>query len=416
MFKKPQVFRQDIDLLDLFDDMDGPYALIVDDESRLVQIVTSYDTAKYFRQRANDILLVENIESTLKDYVQLAFSSRPDGETKLNQAIQNMTNSTLALRPKFEKGIRNYLGKLPKDEKIAPNADLINQIFEKHFDDKQPPATFDDLTLAQYISLFLHKDHWSLLEGVLELNKDALTNILDSVRQTRNDLSHFRDIARDQGYQLRDCYDLLVSHQAEILRIFASSEGAVEYEHISDEVVNALSDHPIDDEPSPGESRYAPLAIWLESQSPEKELVNPSFSKIETIIAGKLPDSAYKNRAWWSNDTVGHVQSKQWLDVGWRVATVNMTDQMVRFVRIKERENAYIYFYSELINDSDFNREPAFQDINKRPDGSNWHWLRSSNKDKQELAALNYSFGRGGNFRSFCNKIRVDGELQQTAF
>lgn len=245
--------------------------------------------------------------------------------------------------------------------------------------------------------MFLHNDHWSQLEAVLELNKQAIINILDSVLKTRNDLSHFRDITRHQSYQLRDCYDLLVSHQAEIIRAFAPYEAETEDEIVVDEVVSIETTFPVEDEPSSGESRYAPLAIWLQSQPPDKDLVKPTFSQIEEIIGGKLPESAYKNRAWWANDSVGHVQSKQWLDVGWRVASVNMTSEIVRFARIKERQKAYIDFFSALINE--LRQQPGFDNLQNMPDGVNWYWTRGVTVRDRSVASFTYSFGRGGIFR-----------------
>lgn len=356
MQKSPRLFRRDIDLLDLFDDMDSAYAFVVDEEGRLVQIITSYDTAVYFGQRANDILLVENVENTLKDYIQLAFSSQPNGQALLDQAIQSMTSSM------------------------------------------KSPVTFDDLALGQYIALFLHKNNWSRFEEVLELGRSAVAHLLDGVRKTRNNLAHFREISRDQSRQLRDCYDLLVSHQEAFTLAFAQHDSIIEQVTLpngekepDDEV------HPVEDEPTPGESKYAALAIWLQGQPPDKELVQATFAKIEEIIGGTLPDSAYKNRAWWTNDLMGHVQSKWWLDVGWRVAGVNMTTQIVRFARIAERQKAYIEFFSAL--DNELREQPGYEHLQLFSDGSNWHYIKSIAIHDRNPALWLYSFGRGGVFR-----------------
>lgn len=190
---------------------------------------------------------------------------------------------------------------------------------------------------------------------------------------------------------------MLVSHQAEIIRAFAPYEAETEDEIVVDEVVSIETTFPVEDEPSSGESRYAPLAIWLQSQPPDKDLVKPTFSQIEEIIGGKLPESAYKNRAWWANDSVGHVQSKQWLDVGWRVASVNMTSEIVRFARIKERQKAYIDFFSALINE--LRQQPGFDNLQNMPDGVNWYWTRGVTVRDRSVASFTYSFGRGGIFR-----------------
>lgn len=399
MVKKPYQVNGNIDLLDLFDDMRDGYALVTDDSGQLVGIVTSYDTTEYFRQRAQDILLVENIESTLKDFVQIAFNSHADGEMRLEKAIQSMTNSSADLRKRYEKGVRHYLRERQGAQETPVDQALLDQTFAQHLDDKRPLTPYDRLTLSNYISLFLHKDHWARFADIFELDKTAVENLLRSVLNTRNALSHFRDITRDQSAQLRYCYDLLVNHQQAITAAFAQDDLGVDELDLSNES-SGPDEGPapiIDDEPVPGDSRYAPLAIWLQGQPPDKELVKPSFAKIEEVIGGKLPESAYKNRAWWANDTIGHVQSKQWLDVGWRVASVNMTTQIVRFARIKERQKAYIDFFSALINE--LRQQPGFDNLQNRPDGVNWYWTRGVSVRNRSLASFNYSFGRGGIFR-----------------
>lgn len=430
MLKRPQTFNQNIDLLDLFDDMSGNVALVVDDENKLVQIITDYDTAQYFRQRAQDIILVENIENTLKDYIQLAFGSDSEGKARLDQMIRTMTDATFVIRQKFEKGLRHYLGSkrinleddtfnkvferglfeegvrsylnsLPEERRIPFDETLLVQVYEQHLVEKKLPPTFDDLSLGNYISLFLHNDYWPYYAEVFDLEKSALTYLLDNVRETRNALSHFREITADQSIQLRDCYDLLNDHQEAVARAFAQDDIEV------DDVITPDVDEgqepdteniqPIADEVFADDSRYAPLAIWLQNQPVEKDLVKPTFAKIEEIIGGKLPESAYKNRAWWANDSVGHVQSKQWLDVGWRVASVNMTTHVVRFARIIERQKAYIDFFSVLINE--LRQQPGFGNLQNRPDGVNWYWTRGVSVRDRGIASFNYSFGRGSIFR-----------------
>ena len=58
-----ETFRDDADLFELLDRLKDTYAvLIVDRNDHLKGIVTNYDTAEYFRRRAEDIMLVEDIE------------------------------------------------------------------------------------------------------------------------------------------------------------------------------------------------------------------------------------------------------------------------------------------------------------------------------------------------------------------
>jgi hypothetical protein len=78
--------------------------------------------------------------------------------------------------------------------------------------------------------------------------------------------------------------------------------------------------------------KYDPLMSYLESQHDQIMLLR--FEAIESIIGQKLPRSAYQHRAWWSNETeVTHVQARSWLDSGWRVASVDISQELVQFAR-----------------------------------------------------------------------------------
>ena len=56
-------YHSEDDLFDLLDRLRDTYAvLIVDSQDKLVGIVTTYDLTEYFRRRAEDMMLVEDIE------------------------------------------------------------------------------------------------------------------------------------------------------------------------------------------------------------------------------------------------------------------------------------------------------------------------------------------------------------------
>jgi hypothetical protein len=82
-------------------------------------------------------------------------------------------------------------------------------------------------------------------------------------------------------------------------------------------------------------SRYARLGQFLDQLPEGIEAVTLSFKDIEALIGGKLPQSAYTHRAWWANDSTSHVQSKQWLKVGWRVATADVQAELIIFERTR---------------------------------------------------------------------------------
>lgn len=103
---------------------------------------------------------------------------------------------------------------------------------------------------------------------------------------------------------------------------------------------------PMQEEPGSGEGRYAKLAVWLQELSSQLDDAFLTFEEIERIIGAELPPSARSHRAWWANDPVSHPQSKLWLEVNWRVADVDLGIPLVHFSKTRDREAAYIRFFS----------------------------------------------------------------------
>jgi len=58
-----------------------------------------------------------------------------------------------------------------------------------------------------------------------------------------------------------------------------------------------------------------------------------SFREIETVLGFKLPESAYKHEAWWSNNATGHSHARAWLKFGWRTEAVDLVKRQVTFRR-----------------------------------------------------------------------------------
>ena len=78
-------------------------------------------------------------------------------------------------------------------------------------------------------------------------------------------------------------------------------------------------------------SKYAPLEEYLTSQ--EEKNVTITYEEMENLVGFKLPNSAYKHRAWWSNGKKGG--SKFWLRVGWLVDSVQL-GELVTFRKAEE--------------------------------------------------------------------------------
>jgi hypothetical protein len=80
-----------------------------------------------------------------------------------------------------------------------------------------------------------------------------------------------------------------------------------------------------------GVAKYAALKRVLSAR--DGHTVEMSFDEIDEIV-GKLPRSARVHQAWWANERGGsHVQAHAWLDAGWRVESVDLKLEKVRFVR-----------------------------------------------------------------------------------
>ena len=71
--------------------------------------------------------------------------------------------------------------------------------------------------------------------------------------------------------------------------------------------------------------KYDPLFRYLNAN--KNAQVTLSYSEIENILFAKLPDSAYKYKEWWDNNS--HVQSKSWRDAEYKVDTVFLGDKVI---------------------------------------------------------------------------------------
>ena len=76
-------------------------------------------------------------------------------------------------------------------------------------------------------------------------------------------------------------------------------------------------------------SKFAPLAAHLRESG--QTFVPMTFGKIERIVGIKLPPSAYKHRAWWSNNPTNSVITHVWLDAGYKSANVDMPGRKLVF-------------------------------------------------------------------------------------
>ena len=368
---------------------------IVDKDGKLVGILTNYDTAEYYRQRAEDIMLVEDIEMTIREYIESVYT---DDELKIE--VEGVGSSDTG-KNKFRQALNHYL-----NVAISPPATfdqtVCDDVYVKHVQTKSSTKKFEDLTLHEYIQIFrkVWKKHNMIFHS---LEWKFIENLLDDVRGIRNAIAHFREVTPHQRKQLKFCVSLLDRYRPEIEKVL---DKKIEAKPVSippenlKASPNTLNDNeftaPLDEK---HESRYSPLASYLANQvNEEDQKIKVHFDEIEEIIKERLPTLARSHRSWWSNDPVTQLYSEQWLDAGWRVSNVNMSEQKVTFVRIFGRQISYINFFASLIpklsNIVDVSIEPAVA-----AHGRHWSGVKITSPEVVEPVGILLSFARKSRFR-----------------
>jgi len=369
---KPRTASVDSDVFDLLDDLKAAAAvLIVDGAQQLVGIVTDYDAMEFLRRRAEDMMLVEDIETSLKDHIYAAFTT--DGHVDdhaLTAVVVEVADSRRKQVETFRKALNHYLSLSGNGPGAKPDSALVEKVVSRHYPDQEGDISLDRLTMAQFVDVLL-KGAPTYIGRVFPIGLEAVRTLLDPVREIRNTLFHFRDaITPPQRERLRYCAQWLAQAGASFqiaAEGTASGEGTVSGaatllasaggvdtvvdekaaprstpvgEHVSPDgpvTPPLLREH--ESEPSRitavGAMRvadYAKLTAHLKEQQAERKVVSMAFGEIERVIDGSLPDAARLHRSWWSNDASTFAYARAWVDAGWRV-TADMADEVATFTR-----------------------------------------------------------------------------------
>ena len=395
---------EDEDFFSKMDDLLDSYAvLVLKPDGTFAGIVTNYDTTQYFRRRAEDMLLVEDIESTLKDHVRSAYGGdETDPSGALRTAINTLGTAQDSVRESCRKAFRSFCGRRGiqvTDEEVA---ECIDQRFATGKEGRQ----FDDLNLSDYIQLARRSEAWATLGPIFGVSSKAFCELLEGVRKTRNKLMHFRpDIDAFERDRLRFCAEWFKNHppllaDVEMAEEIRNTPDSTAQGDTSTDALTYIVDAAVDGggaDPSTVEIKYAPLAAYLAQQSRRLERVALSFTDVESIIGAPLPAAAREHRSWWANDATTHVQSSHWLNVNWRVLSINMSLERVVFARAHDRERTYISFYSAVQRGLRELADFPLHDAN--PTGQNWLPLVRYPERGQTLVL---SFARGQRLRLEC--------------
>ncbi len=73
--------------------------------------------------------------------------------------------------------------------------------------------------------------------------------------------------------------------------------------------------------------KYLRLQQFLLANGSDRIML--SFENIEMILGFKLPESAYKYSAWWSNHIGSHTQAHSWIDAEYKTEAVQLGKHIV---------------------------------------------------------------------------------------
>ncbi len=79
--------------------------------------------------------------------------------------------------------------------------------------------------------------------------------------------------------------------------------------------------------------KYGPFKAYLQQQIASQ--VPLTFTEIERIIGQRLPSSARKFPAWWSNNSSNNVMTTAWLDAGYESEKVDINAERLVFRRAR---------------------------------------------------------------------------------
>ena len=412
--EKAIAYREEDELFELLKGLRDISAVpIVDKVRRVTAIITSYDTAEYFRKRAEDIMLAEDIEVTLRDLIESSHKDENGDveEDALAQAIQSITPSNKDHKNKFKGALLSYISQT-SGSNPSLDSQLLDKVFKKHLEQPTEPKSFEELTLNDFIHMF--KNLWSVHSpDFRDLEWDSMNYLLDDVRKTRNAIAHFREVKPEQREKLKFCADFLDRHKPDAaIETFSAAHNNVNNitiggsfhinsggsgETATQNAKNVQINSQLEEETDANDSRYAPLAIWLQTQ--ESDRITCTFQDVEELIQDELPPSARRHRNWWANDSVSHTQSIQWLEVGWRVSSVNISAERVVFSRMGDRRIAYIEFFNQL--HAQIQLLPFLSIQAQNPQGRSWSGMAVSPKgdDTFKLPHITFSFARRSRLR-----------------
>jgi CBS domain-containing protein len=275
---QPITVSKDRDIFEALDRLKTYYAVLITENDKPIGILTAYDTTNFFRDLTEGLIFLEDIEVTLRQYIEEAFQTSHAIDAALVRAFgQNKKNLS------------------------------------------RPAKEYEKLDFGDHIRLITTEDNWEKFVRYFS-PQDLFANLMDQARQVRNQLAHFRGrLDPVQRGALIRARDWLASRP---------KPSSLEKQHVKKvderEIKSAKA--------ASGGGKYDSIQNWLEKQKEAGEnRLRVSFQDIERILGDILPDSARSHRSWWANDLNSHTQSSAWMTAGWLVESVDLNAQEVFF-------------------------------------------------------------------------------------
>jgi predicted transcriptional regulator len=208
------MFKMD-DVLDLAQKrlQNAPAVLVVGDNDRLNDIITPFDTSEYYRRRARNMMLVEQIETDIREHIRAAYEFNED---KLSSAARSAKFRPVT-KEKFSAALNRYLTSKSFDKAQLPlvsDAEVIDAFKILRVDD-ETPVSFSDLTLSEFITMLFDSKLWDRYKvNFGDLNQKLFRSVLENVRKIRNDIFHFKaTLTLEQEKELDWCANFLARHE-----------------------------------------------------------------------------------------------------------------------------------------------------------------------------------------------------------
>jgi hypothetical protein len=194
------IFHAEQDIFELLNELNDISAiLLTNDNGQLIHIITKRDTLVFFRQRAEELVLIEYIENSLKTHIKNAYEDE-ELQKEIDEYVGNRKKTDSYLRFLKEAVVAAF--KMKGHDVDILDDELHNLLNEQFTLTKQ--KGFTDLSFDNFINIILK--NWERFEANFQRNTNIWRIILEDVRDIRNKLFHFKgEISDKEREKLHSC-------------------------------------------------------------------------------------------------------------------------------------------------------------------------------------------------------------------